>query len=459
MALVAAPAIGAECLLVEFCARQILPNVKFRTTIIEYVDITGTGAGHSLSRLNWREAFSAIYDQAGAGVIYALDRNDELTGMLGTDDQAVMEEFIANGYHREAVAIAGAQGAHIALWGSVLEDKGDILFQPSLSVFPGDSDWLDLSLSGENGVISELTLDIPAWRIDFQPDLHERAALFARPLLTRCGLSSQCPDGVDVRAGPSNKAEIVGKLPVGAAIAVEDITEQWFLLTHAERQSYLNLYHTEMIPQTVTTSRAGQLWVSPDGGAERSTDVRAGEVLDVVGAQRLGGRLWLELRSATGSGWITDEGWIPHYSHPAIHLVNGFTRFGLGNFRGAVRAFRAFTDQAKPEDNVALSIAHQMAALSLVQAAEAADNLEEAVAHLARAQQFTPFDPVPFAIEGAVRLQLFGETKTGVQALNHAIELDGADPVLTGLLRQLCSGTFPGQDRLKCDPVADASGQ
>ena len=453
-ALLAIHPANAACLLEEFCAEPLLPHVRFRTTIIEYVDIGQTGVGHSLSRLNWREALTAISDVAGAGVIYALDRNDVMNTLIGTGTVTV-EGYLAGSYHQEALEIAEAQLARLAVWGSVLEDGGEILSQLALSVFdPAATGWLSVKLTGDSSAVDQLTITMPAWRINFAPQLIAREALFSRPLLSRCGLSAGCEGGIDVRSGPSNDAPVVGTIGQDLSIEVTGIEEQWFTLFVDEEQAFLNLYHTEIIPQQVTLRPGALLRAEPRTSAAILPGIEAGTTMVVETAALHNNRIWLKLSSGAGVGWAHDGSFISHYAHPITHMVAGFTRYGRGDPDGAAQAFQAFVTQADQRDNVAMSVAYQMMALSLLQNASSRQAAGQALQAIATAQEFTPFDPAPYVLEGAIRLQVLGDTKRGVEVLNRAAALDQADPVVAAAFMQLCSKDFAGRTRLACGPFS-----
>ena len=351
------------------CTKRVLQHVDFKSVVTEFVDPQNTGIGHSLSHLMWRQVLQSTSNLGGAGVILAHDRRNIMAERLSGRDYL---DYLQSDYHEAAMAVAQFLDAQMSIWGVVLEDDGIVYFEPFVTLLPVDKDpWTILRLASPSVQGEGLRAAIPHRRLSFSPSITTREQLFEGNYLTRCALSSGCPEGIALRAGPSNNARIVSRFPVGRQIRAHDMIEQWFEVEAQDGQSaFINIYHLEMTPRVVTFSRPRtnvNVRSAPGPAAPPiGKDNFRGDYQVLAVRRHASGEFWYRIKSERHDGWIAGRLVIPNWSFPVVHFVSGLYRYGRGNFRMAVSEFERFIARAENEDNVNLAAAHQFLAASRI---------------------------------------------------------------------------------------------
>lgn len=419
------------------CVRPVLQHVQFKSVITEFVDPQNTGIGHSLSRLMWRELLSSIGNVAGAGVILAHDKSDEMRRAF---DGRTYQEYLETDYHLAATQIAKSLKVQMSLWGVVLEQDSGIFIQPFLTILPNQTDpWTRLRISNEG---FELTVPLAHDRLNFAPVETDRSRLFTRRFATRCALSAGCPRGVPLRGGPSNQTPIVGYVPEGRSIQVRDMTEQWFRVqTQSGETAFLNIYHAEITSRTVHTRarRNVNIRPSPDGSRSLGKVDLSGsyDVIDVGTDGKK--RIWYRIAAGGREGWVA--GWLfkSNFTFPMIHFVEGLYRYARHDFNGSIAALQRFVVRGTRESNVTLAAAHQfLAAARLARSGQNPLGAQRAALHnLDAAATLTPFDPRAYALRSLANLVSARTTEKGILDLQRALELDFRSDAAKGLLRNL----------------------
>jgi len=436
------------------CSEPVLQHVGFKSVVLQFVDPRDTDLGEGLSRLLWREILESISDLAGAGVILAYDRQGAIRSALGDRDY---QEFLAREYHAAAERIAASLGVQMSIWGVVLPDGEDLYLQGFLTLHVQDAaTWTSLSVGSAGGGTPggrPFTAAIGPQRLNLAPRRASRQALFNRAWTTRCALSAGCPGGVELRAGASNDAPVVARVPEGIALRGRDMVRQWLKVVRPDGgEAYINLYHVEMFPDRVTFAgrRAVNLRGSAGSGGTAVGRVDLDGTYPVLGAVRAArAEPWYRISAGGREGWVAGRLVERRsYTFPAVHLVAGLYRYARGQFPLAAAELEAFLADARDEDNVTQSVARQFLAASRVAGRAGPAALAAALRDLDEAVELTPFDPAAYAMRALVNLGAHDVVAT-VADIDRALALDRRDPEAQRLLADvLATARGPGLRRL-----------
>jgi tetratricopeptide (TPR) repeat protein len=352
--------------------------------------------------------------------------------------------FLAREYHDAAELIARQLGVQMSIWGVVLEDGQDLYLQSFLTLHVDESTaWTSLSVGRTSG--PPLAAAIGQQRLNLAPHRASRRALFARSWMTRCALSAGCPGGVELRAGPSNDASVVARVPEGTALQGQDMVRQWLKVEHPRGgEAYINLYHLEMFPDRVAfANRRGvnlRSAVGTDAAPLGKVDLDGDYA--VLGAARAArAEPWYLIAAAGHEGWVAGR-LVERRSYlfPVVHLIAGLFRYARGDFDRAVRELEAFLAGAEEEDNVTRAVARQFLAASRIAGRGGlGSGLEVALGDLDRAVNLTPFDPAAYRLRAVVRLGSGSNLEASLADLDEALSLDRNDAGSRRLLGEILS--------------------
>lgn len=430
------------------CTERVLQHVEFKSVVTEFVDPQDTGIGHSLSRLMWRQVLQSISNLSGAGVILAHDRQNIMAERLASRDYL---DYLQSDYHEAAMAIAQFLEAQMSIWGVVLEDDGTVYFEPFVTLLPVDRDpWTMLRLATESVPGEGLRAAIPHRRLSFAPTITTREKLFAGNYLTRCALSSGCPEGIALRAGPSNDARVVGRFPVGTQIRAYDMIEQWLEVeTQDGKRAFVNIYYLEMTPRIVTfASVTSNVNVHTSPGLDAPSigkDNFRGDYPVLAVSRHANGEFWYRIKSNRYEGWIAGRLVIPNWSFPVVHFISGLYRYGRGDFETAIYDFERFIARAENEDNVTLAAAHQFLAASRIAYRSAfGGEFKLILEDLDKAVSFTPFDPSAYTLRAVVKIGVGERIDPALDDISKALELNPRDYGARRLLNDLATAARNG---------------
>jgi hypothetical protein len=411
----------------------VLPNVRDKGVVAEFLDPGDTGLGKSVSYLLWREVLTAISDQAGAGVILAeAPPGEHLVDMIAQD------------YHEAALRIAANQQARIALWGAV-DAEGDRLFVDTyVSLVTG-------------GSTSDLRLRLGA-RVEAPPDvarkLQEQASAFqARLGRSRFGLATVevarselfdrpliAEGTLVVRARPAADAPPLLRAAPASVLHAVDMKGGWFEIKLPDgRLGYLPAGRQEGSHGTLVALRVPPKWVEADasavglrGGPGRGAallghrDLRGRfRVLDM--RYRGGDGLWYRIAvdEAGGNAWVAASSVRPRFSMPAVHLVAGLYRYHAGRLADAAAEFQRFLDSpGVTESPVNRAAVQQLLGASLLPDSEKTTLAWQA---FTKAIELTPYDPDVYMVRSVACVGL-GRAETALADVAKALELDPRNP-------------------------------
>lgn len=417
------------------CSERVLQHVGFKSVVLQFIDPDQTRLGEGLARIFWREILESISNVAGAGVILAYDRDGAIREALGGRDYT---EFLAQEYHAAAERIARQLDVQISVWGAVLDDGEDLYMQSFLTLHSStERDWTSLSL-GKVGDV-EIAAVIGQRRLNLAPLRVSRAELFGRTWTTRCALKAGCPQGIDLRAGPSNDEAVVARVRSGSVLQGSDMVDQWMRVERPDGAgtAYVNVYHLEMFPARVAFGNRANVNFRASAGGERIARVDLNGEYEVLAAVRgPGSEPWYKISVGGREGWVADRLIESRsYVFPAVHLLAGLYRYAKGDRDGAVKELETFLAGADREDNVTRAVARQFLAASRVAGRQAQDgNVDQALADLDQAVKLTPYDPAPYRMRSVVRLGKGRGIEASVTDLGRALALDEKDVTSSRLL-------------------------
>lgn len=430
------------------CTKRVLQHVEFKSVVTEFVDPQNTGIGHSLSRLMWRQVLQSISNLSGAGVILAHDRQNIMAERLAGRDYL---DYLQSDYHEAAMAVAQFLEAQMSIWGVVLEDGGTVYFEPFVTLLPVDKDpWTILRLATESVQGEGLRAVIPHRRLGFAPTIATRKKLFAGSYLTRCALSAGCPEGIALRAGPSNDARVVGRFLVGVEIRAHDMIEQWLEVeTQDGQRAFVNIYYLEMTPRVVTFARpTSDVNVHTAPGLDAPSigkDNFRGDYRVLAVRRHASGEFWYRIKSKRYEGWIAGRLVIPNWSFPVVHFIAGLYRYGRGDFKMAIYEFQLFVARAENEDNVTLAAAYQFLAASRIAYRSAfGQEFKLVLEDLDRAVNFTPFDSSAYTLRAVVKIGVGERIDPALKDISKALELNPRDFDARRLLNDLADAARNG---------------
>jgi tetratricopeptide (TPR) repeat protein len=408
----------------------VLPNVRDKGVVAEFLDPGDTGLGKSVSDLLWREVLTAISDQAGAGVIVAeAPPGERLVDMLAQD------------YHEAALRIAANQEARLALWGAV-DTEGDRLFVDTYVTVLTAGRASDLSL--------RLGVQVEAPTAEVKKVVEEEASVFeARLARPRFGLATVevarselfdrpliAEGTLVVRARPAADALQVLRAAPGSVLHAVDMEGGWFKLRLPDgRPGYLPAGRQEGSTGTLVALRVPPKWVEADAAG---VSLRGGPGLDAPAAGRrdLRGRFRvLDMRYRSGQGlwyrialdgaghdaWVAGSVVRPRFSMPVVHLMAGLYRYHAGRFADAAAEFKRFLDTP----GVAESPVNRAAVEQLLGASLLSDRGQTTPAWQAftRAIGLTPYDPDVYMVRSVACVGL-GRAETALEDVTRALDLD-----------------------------------
>lgn len=422
------------------CLNPVLQHVEFKAVVTEFVDPKGTGIGHSLSRVLWREVLSSISDVPGAGVILAHDARDEMERLF---DGRPYIDYLETEYHDAALQIARLLNVQMSLWGVTIEEQERVFVEPFVTLFSSNDDpWMQFRIA--NPAFQQFAFSgiLGRERLNFAPVTASRADLFERRFATRCALRSGCPQGVPLRAGPSNDDPVVTYVREGSSIHGEDMVEQWVRTKVNGELAYINIYHLHITPPSIYSDTRSSVNLRPSPGANTTLGKvsLAGNypVMD-VGVDKEG-RIWYRIDAGHAVGWVA--GWLfrPNYLFTVVDFVEGIFRYARLDFNGAVRAFHRFVERGSNESNVTLSTAQQFLAASRL-AAASQNGFDRAASHaindLITAEKLTPYDPSLYALRAAIGFGSPKYVELGAHSLQTALHLDSRNRSARELLDQI----------------------
>ncbi len=436
------------------CERRALEHVGFKSVILQYVDPARTELGEGLARLLWREILESISDLRGAGVILAYDRGGEIESALGGGDLGV---FLERDYHTAALAIAEQQDVKMAIWGAILEDGHGLYIQNFLTLRESEEDsWTTLSMNVPRMSAEPLRARLGRDRINLPPLRASRDDLFARDFITRCKLEAGCPDGIALRAGPSNDAGIVSHVPSGAKIRTAEMKGRWLRLKGEGPQRWINLYHLEVLAREIQFSKRRNVNLRAVPGGDVLARVDLDGAYTVLNARRHGQyqNPWYEIRAGGRTGWVAGRLASRRlYTFPSVHLIAGLYRYGRGQYDRAAREFDAYLSSRADDDRVTeATVLKFRAASRLAGGPSDPGTVRSALSDLDRAAELTPFDPGVYLLRALIGVGSPFSFEAAFTDLTRAVELDSRDPQARTMIRELeraiAAGAF--------DPLASA---
>jgi len=414
---------------------EALPETRWKGVIAEFLDPQASGLGKSLGYLLWREALTAISDQAGAGVILARAPGERpITDMLEAD------------YHLAAVRIARAQNAQMAFWGAV-ETRGEQVFVDSyLTMLPevrgGE---LTLTLAGKERGARGFSARLERTWFDFDMVETTRERLFERWVVTR-------REGAPVRAEASDDAAVVTRLADETAVHAVGMSGRWFRVEGPGGGGYVKLDDVEVPPREV---RADLERVNLRRGP--GTDFPVIDKLDLSGRftvldrrYRAGEGLWYKLPTPAGEGWIA--AWLvsPIFSLPAVDFLEGLYRYQAGRYDAAARAFRRFLHITGPSGRNVNRAAAQLllgASEMLRQPDVFGAQLGAALRAFDEAHRLTPYDATVYTLRALAHLGAeFGRiSPAAAKNIDRALELNPESASARALAASLYGALDPSR--------------
>jgi len=250
---------------------------------------------------------------------------------------------------------------------------------------------------------------------------------------------------VALRGGPSNDAPVVGHVAVGDAVEIADVRRQWFRLAGSEPR-WINLYHLEMFPRTVTFAARSAVNLRAAPGGEVLTRVDLDGTYPVLDAARHGrfDEPWYRLTVGGAQGWVAGR-LVERRSYrmPGVHLIAGLYRYGRGQFEVAASEFEAFLDSVPEQDNVMRAATLRFLAASRLAATQGPDQVTRALADLDQAMRYTPFDPDARVMRALVQIGSSERVGDAVVDIHRALELDRGHPGARRLLEQIDAASGP----------------
>lgn len=422
------------------CSRPVLQHVKFKSVVLQFVDPADTGLGESLSRLMWREILESISDLSDAGVILAYDREGDIEQALGEND---LGQFLEREYHSAADAIARQLNVQMSIWGAVLEDGDEVYAQPFLTLRQVDEDaWTTLSLSAGGRNKAQISALLGRVRLNLRPLRGTRAELFGRRFVTRCALRGGCPNGVALRAAPSNDSDIVDHVPVSSQVQVVDMQRQWLKVVQENGTfGWINIYHLEMFPVEIDFFHRTNINLRSSPGGRRLARIDLDGTFLVLDGQRHGpfDEPWYLIEVGQRRGWVA--GRLVNrrsYTFPAVHLIAGLYRYGRGQYDKAAEELEAFLVRSLEEDNVTRAAALQFLAASRVAGHKAGSRIATiAMRDLNAAAKLTPFDANVYTLRAVVQVGAHMDIVPAMVDLKRAFELNRRDKGATQVLKDL----------------------
>ena len=338
----------------------------------------------------------------------------------------------------------------MAIWGAVLPDGNSIYVQTFVTLRDtADDSWTTFSLAIERPVQAHFSTSLGRNRLNLPAVRQSRADLVGGRYVTRCNLEEGCADGVDIRSGPSNDEPVVSHVPVGGAVNIVDMQQQWLRLDGGTPR-WINVYHVEMFPETVTfLSRSNvNLRVQPGGDVVASVNLNGR--YSVLDAARYGesAEPWYRLNVDGQEGWVASRLVNRrNYTFPGVHLIAGLYRYGRGQYGRAVGEFSAFLDTVPEDDNVTRAAAYKFLAASRAASEESGPAPARSLSDLDQALRFTPFDPDVHTMRSLINAGAGANMTEAVQDLKRALEYDSEHEGALTVLRQMSDAA--GDDELQ----------
>ncbi len=135
--------------------------------------------------------------------------------------------------------------------------------------------------------------------------------------------------------------------------------------------------------------------------------------------------LWYKLKIGHRSGWIA--AWLvePRFSLPAVHFMAGLQRYQLKNYKAAEKAFKQFIDMTSEiESHVNLSAANLLyGASQLMQNQRSKSGLDA----IQNAVELTPYDPAVYNLRAIAKMGGRPDANEIINDLTTALKLDRMD--------------------------------
>lgn len=443
------------------CIVPIRPD-RFKSLILEFVDVEQSTIGHTLSRLVWREVRELTTDIRGTVVVLTHNQsnfgtvrtrnpllNAELDGTYPAE--FITSEMLRSKGHVAANLIGQQSTADIVVWGSALSVGEAVLVQPNLTLPSTSSNrvWTSIKFQGDEFTIE---LPLPAERLNFPESSVLRTELFERSFIVRCNRASNCPDGIELKAAPSITSKVISRIDRGVQVSVSDAVNQWLLVETDEISGYLNIYHVELTPANLVFFEADVTGYSaPNADSEILFSDTISGIFPVNQISKDDGdpdnehivNNWYEISVSDNLFWVQGSRDSYGPAMPASLFIAALYRFQDGQYLESADLIQRYLLSESSTDPKVLASAHRFASLSNYLgrkqgSAPESVYIETALGHANQSLELLPFDPAGHALMGVI-LTSEGRFEDGVEAVTYALELNEFDPYIIEFINVYCS--------------------
>lgn len=442
------------------CIVPVRPD-RFKSIILEFIDIEQSTIGHTLGRLVWREVRELTTDIRGTVVVLAHNQSNfgtvstrnpllspELDGTYPAE--FITSEMLRSKGHIAANLIGQQSTAEIVIWGNALSVGEAVLMQPNMTLpsISSNKVWTSVRLSGEE---FEMEVPLPSERLNFPESTISRTELFERKFMVRCNRASNCPDGIELKAAPSITSKVISRIDRGVQVSVSDAVNQWLFVETGDISGYLNIYHVELTPANLVFLEA---LVTGRSAPNLNSDVVFSQTVSGIypvsqiakDADNLENehiiKNWYEINVLDNKFWVqgTRDNYGP--AMPASLFVAALYRFQDGQYLQAANLIQRYLLAEASTDPKVLASAHRFAALSNYLGRKQGtaledDYVEKSLEHANRSLEHLPFDPAGYAILGAI-LTSEGNFDDGIQSVRDALDLNEFDPYIIEFIEVYC---------------------
>ncbi len=403
---------------------------RTKLVVVDFLDPKKTGLGKAVAALLFKDIFSAVIDQAGAGIVYAPFPPGQRPGDLIERDQ-----------HRAALRIGAEQQGRLVLWGSI-EPVGDaLILNTALSLLSaGEDPELVVQLTVARQPVQDIAAELPWTRFDLPAIAIRRAQLFDR--LGVVGAS-----GMPLRAAPEASAAVLRSARPGEILQIRDMLDEWFVIADGGRQVYVDAKPRQdlstglqLLPRRVTGGADDTVHADSTARSNVVAKLESQRLYPVLNRRVIDGQAWYHVDVGGKRGWVMQARVVGAQDLAATNLAVAALRFVFGNLDGAERELRRFL--VRPENertNIVTSGALQLLGVTMLRRRDLDPaNQAAAMSLLDRAIDETPHDPAAHNLRAVARLGLQGGL-AAIDDLDAALAIDplnGRTRILAAALKR-----------------------
>ncbi|MDX1811875.1 MAG: GW dipeptide domain-containing protein, partial [Gammaproteobacteria bacterium] len=337
--------------------------------------VNSTAQELAISHFLWDElkAYND-FDSESPLLLPAIDQVNSVIQISATSDNKL-------DMYEAAEQVAGNAEAGVAVWGNVFQFKGHTYWEPHLSLVDKP---LTFNVQFNTPDKDRIALSIPRTRFAFTLQEVTQQQIKQHNLMTIVE--------TELYKKSSANSQVLSRFTAGSILKTSDNKNTWYKVqTDGSNSGWVKASSVAIVPEKVYL-QASEIEVRDNYDSNSGNKIaNPNKPLKVLASKRYNNATWLKLAFDDKAQWINAQFIKPKPVLAVTEFLVALQHFQRQDFNNAIQALKRFIQSAdnQQENNVSLSTAYQMLALSYMQQG----NWKNAVETINNALALTKYDP------------------------------------------------------------------